>query len=101
MAHTVGFEEQRQLQRAGRHRLEIIGAIEPGGAVEIGRARVFQRHEELPVRVFRAVEHQMLEQMGKAGLADRKSTRLNSSQYCASRMPSSACNKKKKKQQPT
>src|SRR3546814_8308374 len=62
---------QRQLQRAGRHRLEIIGAIEPGGAVEIGRARVFQRHEELPVRVFRAVEHQMLEQMGKAGLALR------------------------------
>src|SRR3546814_13299875 len=25
---------------------------------------------------------------------DRKSTRLNSSHYCASRMPSSACNKK-------
>src|SRR3546814_10147423 len=27
--------------------------------------------------------------------ADRKSTRLNSSHYCASRMPSSACTKKK------
>src|SRR3546814_4153796 len=26
--------------------------------------------------------------------ADRKSTRLNSSHYCASRMPSSACTKK-------
>src|SRR3546814_7398380 len=26
---------------------------------------------------------------------DRKSTRLNSSHYCASRMPSSACKKKK------
>src|SRR3546814_7090374 len=29
-----------------------------------------------------------------AGLKDRKSTRLNSSQYCASRMPSSALKKK-------
>src|SRR3546814_4954184 len=28
---------------------------------------------------------------------DRKSTRLNSSHYCASRMPSSACKKKKTK----
>src|SRR3546814_3713955 len=28
-------------------------------------------------------------------LTDRKSTRLNSSHYCASRMPSSACKKKK------
>src|SRR3546814_9268867 len=27
--------------------------------------------------------------------ADRKSTRLHSSHYCAARMPSSACNKKK------
>src|SRR3546814_2499739 len=31
-----------------------------------------------------------------AGSEDRKSTRLNSSHYCASRMPSSARNKKKK-----
>src|SRR3546814_10456343 len=28
-------------------------------------------------------------------VADRKSTRLNSSHYCATRMPSSACKKKK------
>src|SRR3546814_8820253 len=32
-------------------------------------------------------------------LADRKSTRLNSSHSCASRMPSSACKKKNKKHQ--
>src|SRR3546814_6593466 len=30
-----------------------------------------------------------------AQMQDRKSTRLNSSHYCASRMPSSACKKKK------
>src|SRR3546814_6445006 len=31
----------------------------------------------------------------KQAQADRKSTRLNSSHYCATRMPSSACKKKK------
>src|SRR3546814_3063469 len=31
---------------------------------------------------------------GIAGYQDRKSTRLNSSHYCAHRMPSSACTKK-------
>src|SRR3546814_1326426 len=33
---------------------------------------------------------------GAGGKADRKSTRLKSSHQCASRMPSSACKKKKK-----
>src|SRR3546814_2277483 len=32
--------------------------------------------------------------VGDTGVGDRKSTRLNSSHYCASRMPSSACKKK-------
>src|SRR3546814_1422694 len=36
--------------------------------------------------------------MGKVERRDGKSTRLNSSHYCASRMPSSACNKKQKTQ---
>src|SRR3546814_7892613 len=31
-----------------------------------------------------------------AGVLDRKSTRLNSSHYCAYRMPSSACKKKQR-----
>src|SRR3546814_2014910 len=35
--------------------------------------------------------------ISKSGL-DRKSTRLNSSHYCARRMPSTACNKKSKQQ---
>src|SRR3546814_4072146 len=46
MAHAVRFKKQRKLERAGRHGFEIIGAIEPGGAVEIGRADIFKRSEE-------------------------------------------------------
>src|SRR3546814_7896189 len=49
--------------------LEIIGAVEEGGAVEIGRADLAQRFEEIIGGVFGTVEHQMLEQMGKARLA--------------------------------
>src|SRR3546814_2216837 len=36
----------------------------------------------------------MIAGFGLLGGADRKSTRLNSSQYCAARMPDSDCNKK-------
>src|SRR3546814_5234437 len=69
MPHAVAFEEQREVERAGRHGLEIIGAVEEGGAVEIGRADLAQRFEEIIGGVFGTVEHQMLEQMGKARLA--------------------------------
>ena len=55
----------------GRHGLEIIGAVEPGGAVEVGRADLAQRLEIIARRVFGAVEHQMLEQMREAGPAGR------------------------------
>src|SRR3546814_3061244 len=37
-----------------------------------------------------------LDELLGVGEADRQSTRLNSSHYCASRMPSSACKKKRK-----
>src|SRR3546814_3334592 len=45
---------------------------------------------------YREIRAQIAE---RGGSVDRKSTRLNSSHYCAPRMPSSAC-KKKKKQKP-
>src|SRR3546814_7252485 len=51
--------------------------LEPGVQVgTLGRLRAFRSRADL-----------------HSGL-DRKSTRLNSSHYCASRMPSSACKKK-------
>ena len=69
IAHPVAFEHQRPVQRAGRHGLEIVGPVKPGCAVEIGRTDFLQRLEEIARRVFRAVEHQVFEQVGKAGLA--------------------------------
>ena len=67
IAHAIALQEQRTVERAGRHRLEIIGAIEIGRAVEVGRADLLQRREEVARGVFRSVEHQMLEQMREAG----------------------------------
>src|SRR3546814_9841615 len=54
MPHAVAFEEQREVERAGRHGLEIIGAVEEGGAVEIGRADLAQRFEEIIGEIGRA-----------------------------------------------
>jgi hypothetical protein len=69
MAHAIGFEEERTIERAGRHRLEIVGAIEPGRAVPVGRADILQPAEERTVGILRSIEHQMLEEMREAGLA--------------------------------
>ncbi|MCY1175508.1 hypothetical protein D9M73_157500 [compost metagenome] len=68
IAHAVAFQEQRAIECCDRHRLEIIGAIEIGRAVEIGRADRLGIGEIVLRRILGAVEHQMLEQMGKAGL---------------------------------
>src|SRR5690349_23012808 len=60
MPHAVAFHEERPLERSGRNRLEIVGAIEGGGPVIVGGADLLQ--------VGKIVSGQ-----------DRKSTRLNSS----------------------
>ena len=41
----ISLMPQGQLEPLGRHRLEIVGAIKPGRAVEIGRANFTQRFE--------------------------------------------------------
>ena len=68
-AHAIGFQIQRQIERLSRHIFEIVGAIKPGGAVGVRRAHILQLFEEYAVVVLAAIEHQMFEQMGKAGLA--------------------------------
>ena len=67
--HAVGLEEHGAVERAGRHRLEIVGAVEPGRSVPVRRADILEPAEEHAGRVFRTIEHQMLEQMREAGLA--------------------------------
>ena len=69
MPHAVAFEEQRPVQRAGGHGLKIIGTIKPCGAIKIGCANLLERFKKIARRIFRAVEHQMLKQMRKAGFA--------------------------------
>jgi hypothetical protein len=69
MAHAVGFQPQGAVQRVARHRLEIVGAVEPGGGIEIRGAEALQRAQVFTVVVLRALEHQVLEQVGKAGAA--------------------------------
>ncbi len=68
VAHTVAFQPQRPFQRAARHGLKIIGPVEIGRAVVIGRAHFLQILEVIVRCVLAAVEHQMFEQMGEAGL---------------------------------
>ena len=75
MPHPVGFQEQCPVECARRHRLEIIGAVEPGRSVPVGRANILQPPEERPIGIFRPIEHQMFEQMGKARLARRLEAR--------------------------
>ncbi len=71
MAHAVALEEERAFQRAGRHGLEIVRAVEPRRAVEVRGADLLQRFEIIARCVLRTVEHQMLEQVRKPGFALR------------------------------
>jgi hypothetical protein len=69
VAHALAFEEQRAFQRRRGHGLEIVGAVEPGGAVPVGRADVPQHLGQVR-DVLRPVEqHDVLEQVGEAGLS--------------------------------
>src|SRR5690606_34454311 len=71
VAHAVGLHPQRQVQRGGGHVLEVVGAVQPGGAVHVGGADQLERLEVLAAVVLRAVEHQVLEQVGEAAAAGR------------------------------
>ena len=68
IAHAIGFHPQRQLERAGRHDFPVVGAIGIGRSVE-QTAGLLQRLEVALVVMLRALEHQMLEQVRKAGAA--------------------------------
>ena len=68
-AHAIRFQPKRVFQGFARHGFKVVGAIETGGAVhtslpQIG-ARFFQKRDVLPVRVYRALKHHVLEQMSE------------------------------------
>jgi hypothetical protein len=68
VAHAVAFHEEREGQRAGRHGLDIIGAVIPGRAIGAVRPCRLQRNVEIG-DVLAAAEEEMFVEMGKAGLA--------------------------------
>jgi hypothetical protein len=68
VAHAVGLEPQRQLERVGRHHLPVVGAIGVGGAVD-QRASLLERLEETRRLVRGALEHEVFEQVRKPGAA--------------------------------
>src|SRR3546814_4290325 len=66
--------------------------LAPAFAAQADRRHAVAAHEaELAGLIDDAA--QAVGEAAGAGAVDRKSTRLNSSHYCASRMPSSACKK--------
>ena len=70
-AHAVGLEPHRELERVGRHHLEVVRVVEPRRSVE-GAAVLVDDADVLELRdVLRALEHQVLEQVGEAGAALR------------------------------
>jgi hypothetical protein len=78
VAHAIAFQEQGPVEGADRDGLEIVGPIEPGGSVEICGAHLLKRLEEVARGVFRAVEHQMLEEVRKARATRRFVLRADS-----------------------
>ena len=70
VAHAVAFHEQRHVERALGHGLDVIGAIVPGRTIRRGRACRFQRLVEIG-DVFRSAEEDVLIEVREAGLAAR------------------------------
>jgi hypothetical protein len=69
MSHTIGLEPEHGVERILRHRLEIIGAVEPRGRVEIRRTELLQKGSIFVVEVLGPLKHQVLEQMRESGMA--------------------------------
>ena len=67
-AHPIGLEPERQLECVAGHGLVIDRVVLARRAVQVG-AQLLERHEVIAVVVLRALEHHVLEEVGKAGSA--------------------------------
>ena len=76
VAHPVRFHPEAELERAGRNDFPVVRPIRVGRSVQRG-ARALQRLEVAVVVVRRPFEHQVLEEVGEAGVsaAARSSSR--------------------------
>ena len=67
LAHAIGLEPERGRELVGRHRLEVVRALEPGGAVQRAAGALHELEMLVGADVGRALKEHVLEQMGKAG----------------------------------
>ena len=75
--HPVRLHPQRHVERRGRHDLEVVRAVLVRRPVHAGGADPVEGLEVVVVEVLAAVEHQVLEQVREAGLADLLVTRAD------------------------
>ena len=68
-SHAVGLEPQHTFQVIGGEGLPIDGLVEGGVGVDLAAGLTNQAHVLLGGDVFRAAEHEVLEQVGEAGAA--------------------------------
>ncbi len=68
-SHTVGFEEQCDLEPVGGHRLVIVRAVQPGGAVQYSAGALNDLEVLVRADIFRSLEEHVLEQVREAGAA--------------------------------
>ena len=66
-AHAVGLQPEGELQLVGGHGLEVVGALETGGAVERAARALHQFEVAVALDLARALEHQVLEEVSQAG----------------------------------
>jgi hypothetical protein len=68
-AHTVGLEEQAEVELVLGHRLVVGGAVGIGGAVRVAAVGIDQKVELAYAHVLRPLEHHVFEEVGEAGAA--------------------------------
>ncbi len=68
VAHSLALNVEAAIQRRGRHGLEIVGAVEPGGAIPICGAHFAQRLDQIRNVLGAVEEHDVFEQVREAGL---------------------------------
>jgi hypothetical protein len=79
-AHPVGLQLERQVEMLRRQDLVVARAVEPGGGVEVC-ADPFENAGDRPpfggVETLRTLEHQVLEQVRRSGVAHRLVSRAH------------------------
>src|SRR6185312_9221125 len=63
LAHSVGFQPQRERYLVGRHSLEVIRTVEPRGSVERAARTLDQLEMLVRANVGRSLKEHVLEQM--------------------------------------